>query len=366
MIERLYVNNFRCLENFSLDLKGRPSALIIGKNGSGKSTLRHALGVFQSICRGSGRVRNLIAESDFTQQRKEIPIRFEIELTLAGKRFKYAISFEIPENLREARIAEESLSVEGDVIFSRQQDLVTFPRGVKFQLDWQVAVLPLISERPGEGSIQLIKSFFASMILIAPIPANMSGFSEEESFELQHDASNFSSWFNSLFSRYPAVYKVLETYLKSFLPDFATFENVPRGERGKQLSVLFENGESSRGMSIDFKHLSDGEKCFFLSALIVASNKVAGPVFCMWDEPDSHLSLAEIGHFMTQLRKMTNQNGQLIATSHHPQTIRSFSDESTLVFTRKSHLEPTVVQALSDLSYNGDLIEALVRDEIIG
>ncbi len=270
MIERLYVNNFRCLENFSLDLKGRPSALIIGKNGSGKSTLRHALGVFQSICRGSGRVRNLIAESDFTQQRKEIPIRFEIELTLAGKRFKYAISFEIPENLREARIAEESLSVEGDVIFSRQQDLVTFPRGVKFQLDWQVAVLPLISERPGEGSIQLIKSFFASMILIAPIPANMSGFSEEESFELQHDASNFSSWFNSLFSRYPAVYKVLETYLKSFLHDFATFENVPRGERGKQLSVLFENGESSSGMSIDFKHLSDGEKCFFLSALIVS------------------------------------------------------------------------------------------------
>ena len=238
--------------------------------------------------------------------------------------------------------------------------------GSTFRLDWHVAALPVIDERPGERSIQLIKSFFASMILIAPIPSNMSGFSEEESTELQQDAGNFSSWFNSLFSRHPAAYGVFDAYLKSVIPDFASFENVPRGEKGKQLLVKFENGESNRGLSLDFKHLSDGEKCFFLSALIVASNKVAGPVFCMWDEPDNHLSLSEIGHFMTQLRKMTNHNGQLIATSHHPQTIRSFSDESTLVFSRKSHLEPTVVQALSELSYSGDLIEALVRDEIIG
>jgi len=63
---------------------------------------------------------------------------------------------------------------------------------------------------------------------------------------------------------------------------------------------------------------------------------------------------------------MTNQNGQLIVTSHHPETIRKFSDETTFVFSRKSHLEPTVVQKLADLPYNGDLIEAIVRDEIIG
>ena len=34
MIERLYVHNFRCLENFTLDLVGRSSALVIGKNGA--------------------------------------------------------------------------------------------------------------------------------------------------------------------------------------------------------------------------------------------------------------------------------------------------------------------------------------------
>ena len=69
MIERLYGHNFRCFENFSIDLADRSSALIIGKNGSGKSTLRQALGIFQRICGGSSLVRDLVVASDFTQQR---------------------------------------------------------------------------------------------------------------------------------------------------------------------------------------------------------------------------------------------------------------------------------------------------------
>jgi len=37
VIRRLYVHNFRCLENFELPISGRSSALLIGTNGSGKT-----------------------------------------------------------------------------------------------------------------------------------------------------------------------------------------------------------------------------------------------------------------------------------------------------------------------------------------
>jgi len=366
MIERLYVSNFRCFENFAIDFMGRPSALIIGKNGSGKSTLLQALRLFQNICRGSGAVRNLITGRDFSQQRKDVPMRFEVELVLAKKRFKYSISFELSEKSREAHIADEGLSVDGDIIFSRRQAQVDMGAALAFRLDWRVAALPVITEPPGGISVHQIRSYFASMILIAPIPAAISGFSEEDSAELQYDAGNFSSWLYALLARHPAAYGLIDEYLKSVIPDFESIQNEPRGENGKQLKVNFEEKEPSRVLRVDFKQLSDGEKCFFLSAAIVAYNKVSGPIFCMWDEPDNHLSLPEIRHFTTQLRKMTNQNGQFIATSHHPETIRSFSDENTIVFIRKSHLEPTLVRTLAELSYNGDLIEALVRGEIIG
>jgi predicted ATP-binding protein involved in virulence len=83
MLQRLYVHNFRCLENFELTLKEMPSALLIGKNGSGKSTIRSALEVLQKISQGINRMReleklNLISSKDFARGRSDVPIRFEI------------------------------------------------------------------------------------------------------------------------------------------------------------------------------------------------------------------------------------------------------------------------------------------------
>src|SRR5207248_10567058 len=187
--------------------------------------------------------------------------------------------------------------------------------------------LPVINERPGEQAIQNLKTFFATMVLIAPIPANMTGFSEEPSMELQGDAANYASCLRALLGQKPAAYGVFESYVKTVIPDFSSIENIERGERGTQLVVKFEQPDPQRSLALEFKALSDGEKCFFLSAYIIASNTANSPVFCMWDEPDNHLSLSEVGQFITGLRKMTNRGGQFIAATHHPETIRKFSDE---------------------------------------
>jgi predicted ATPase len=170
----------------------------------------------------------------------------------------------------------------------------------------------------------------------------------------------------ALLGKKPAAYNVFENYVKTVIPDFSSIENVERGESGTQLIVKFERQNPPRSLAVEFKALSDGEKCLFLSAYIIASNTVGAHIVCIWDEPDNHLSLSEVGQFITALRKMTNQSGQFIATTHHPETIRKFSDETTIVLVRKSHLDPTVVIPLADFAYGGDLINALIRDEIIG
>jgi ABC-type cobalamin/Fe3+-siderophores transport system ATPase subunit len=366
MIERLYVQNFRCLESVTLDFGATPSALIIGKNGVGKSTTRQALSVFQSICRGSSRVDKLILPKDFSFRRTDRPMRFEIELTLVGKRFKYAISFDWPETFREARILDESLSVNGQAIFTRQQAQVQLPGGPSFGLDWHVFALPVINERPPGRAVQDLKAFLASLVLIAPIPTEMTGFSEQPSNELEHDASNYASCLRGLLENEFAAYGKFNEYLKSVIPDFSSMKNDDRGKEGKQLMVTFKRPESEDSQTVEFDALSDGEKCFFLSAYIVASNAIGVPIVCMWDEPDNHLSLSEVGQFITGLRKMANRGGQFIATSHHPETVRKFSDETTIVLTRKSHLDPTLPKLLKDITYSGDLVNALIRDEIIG
>lgn len=134
MLQRLYVHNFRCLENFELTIKGMPSALLIGKNGSGKSTIADALEGLQKISQGINRMRdleelNLISPKDFARGRSDVPIRFEIEVFLDNKLYKYVLALELPEKFRELRVSEEQFLVSGEPIYSRKeaQVILVFP-----------------------------------------------------------------------------------------------------------------------------------------------------------------------------------------------------------------------------------------------
>ncbi|MBX3449005.1 MAG: AAA family ATPase [Planctomycetaceae bacterium] len=362
MIQRLYVHNFRCLENFTFVPGEDSTALLIGRNGSGKSTILNCFRLLQTLCRGSNRVSTLVSAADFAQHRPEHPIRIEVDLVIDENRYAYAIAFEWPPQFHEARILEERLSVDGQSIFSRQHAQVSLSGGATFGLDWHVAALPIINH----AAIPPVRFFFAFSIIVAPIPDLMAGFSEQPSPELSYNGANLASCLKHLLGRKPAAYGIIEGYLKETIPDFSSLEYVDRGESGSQLIVKFEQQNPTRHFATDFIALSSGEKCYFLSAYLLALQTAGYPVFCFWDEPDNHLSLSEVGQFIIALRRMAHHKGQFLATTHHPETIRKFSDETTFVLTRASHLDPTVIRPLSDFRFEGDLINALIRNEIIG
>jgi predicted ATPase len=146
------------------------------------------------------------------------------------------------------------------------------------------------------------------------------------------------------------------------MPDIKDFLNEQIGRNAKSMIVRFEANNTT--LSIDFEDLSDGEKCFFLCAVVLAANKYYGPLFCFWDEPDNYLSLSEVGHFVMSLRRSFKKSGQILITSHNEEAIRKFSDENTFVLDRKSHLEPTLIRLLSDLSQKGDLVNTLIRGDL--
>ena len=334
MVQRLYVHNFRCLENFELNLKEIPSALLIGKNGSGKSTIAIALEVLQSIGRGINRVGKLVQSKDFARGRSDVPIRFEIEVSLEGKLYKYILAFELPESFKELRVSEEQLIVAGKPIYSRKEAQVTLQatsnnREAQFLVDWHLVALPVIQEQSEKDPLHVFKTWLARTIILAPIPSLMSGDSSGETLEPMRDVSNFGEWFSGLLSRYPAAYTQVEQYLRELMPDIKDLLNKIIGKDFKSMIVRFESGNAN--LMVDFNDLADGEKCFFLCAVVLAANKSYGPLFCFWDEPDNYLSLSEVGHFVTSLRRSFGNNGQLIVTSHNPEAIRKFSNENTLV-----------------------------------
>ena len=367
MIQRLYVHNYRCLENFELILKDLPSVLLIGKNGTGKSTVSRVLEILQSVGRGVNRVGKLIGIKEFARGRSDVPIRFEIEVLLDNILYNYTLALELPEKFKELRVFEEKLIVSGNPIYSRKGAQVTLYKSpqnyeAQFLVDWHLVALPIIQEQSEIDPLHVFKTWLSRTIILAPIPYLMTGDSSGETLEPKRDVSNFGEWFSGLLSRYPSAYTQVDKYLREVMPDIQDFLNELIGKEFKSMIVRFEANSSN--LSIDFKDLSDGEKCFFLCAVVLASNKSYGPLFCFWDEPDNYLSLSEVGHFVTSLRRSFQGNSQILITSHNPEAIRVFSNENTFVIDRKSHLEPTLVRLLGDINPQGDLINSLICGDI--
>jgi predicted ATPase len=377
VIRRFYVHNFRCLENFGLPVAGQPSVLLIGNNGSGKTTVKDALEILQKIARRANRVDELVTPEDFFLGRTDAPMRFEIEVELDGQAYEYAIAFELAEAFRELRVREEKLSVDGAPIYTRKEAEVQLARtghdpvnrhekisGFTFRIDWRLVALPIVQERSQKDPLFIFKQWMARMLILRPIPSLIAGDSTGETLQPKSDLTDFAAWFSALLAHAPSAYGTIDQYLKQVMPDLRDLKNPVVGKDSRSIEVQFSNGRGS--VSLPFGKLSDGEKCFMICALVLAANAAYGPLLCFWDEPDAHLALHEVGHFVLTLRKTFQSGGQFIMTSHNPEAIRRFSDENTLVLHRRSHLEPTIIRPLSEIQVDGNLVSALIRGDVVG
>lgn len=367
VIQRLYVHNFRCLENFELRIGEHPSVLLIGKNGSGKSTVGFALELLQRIARGTNRVGELVKPKDFTSGREAAPMRFEILVGLDDQLYEYKVAFEYPEGFRELRVFQESLSVAGRPVFTREVAQVQLfdaqgESAAGFMIDWHLVALPIVQEKNERDPLFLFRQWLARMLILRPIPGKIFGDSKDETLLPNAGVENFGSWFTGLLALAPSAYGVIDGYLRETIPDLKDIKNPLVGTDTRSLTVQFSR--DNRSITLPFGDLSDGEKCFMITALALASNQIYGPLLCYWDEPDNFLALDEVGHFLTALRKGFGSGSQLIATSHNPEAIRRFSEENTLLLHRQSHLDPVVIRPISDLRVPGDLIGALIRGDV--
>ena len=372
MISRLYIHNYRCLENFELSLAAHQSVLLIGENGGGKSTVGVVLEILQRIARGTNRIGDLVRVADLTRGRRETPVRFEIEAAVGGASYRYAIVLELPPRFRELRVSHERLSIDGRDVLIRDAAEVHLARAgedrnARFALDWHLAALPIVQEQAGEDPISVFRLWLANLLVLRPMPQLMRGESASETNRPDAAVTDFGAWFSGLVASVPSVYGTIDRFLKQVIPDLQDIKNPRIGRDSRSLTVQFARGDAT--FSLPFESLSDGEKCFATCALVLAAKDVYEPLVCFWDEPDNYLAPSEVGFITMALRRAFREGGQLILTSHNPEAIRRFSDENTFALQRNSHLEPTIVRSIAalraDEMLQGNLVEALLRGDVM-
>lgn len=373
-MNRLYVHNFRCLENFELALGRQSAVLLLGKNASGKTTVGLALEILQRIARGTNRVGELVKPKDMTVGRTQVPVRFEIEVTLADRSYAYTLAFDLPPGSRELRVAEEKLTVDGSPVFARQLSQVKLAQTgqttqAAFRIDWHLIALPIVQEQGDDDPLSIFKKWLADILILRPVPNLARGDSEQNAPQQNApdaQVTNIGAWFSSMVTAVPSIYSLVRDYLRQVMPDFQEITNPIFGSETRRL--VFHFLEGSKSAELYLEQLSDGEKCFVIFATTIAANTAFGPRLCFWDEPDNFLAPDEVGHSVMALRKAFQENGQLIVTSHNPEAIRRFSDENTLYLYRKSHLEPTIVTTVETMRtsglFEGVFVNALLRGDI--
>jgi predicted ATPase len=374
MINRLYVNNFRTLENFDLKIGEMSSVLLLGRNGAGKTTVGMALEVLQKIARGTNRVGELLVPADLSHGRSESPVRFEMTATLGGRVYKYEVAFDFPSGFRELRVVAESLVVDGSAIYTRELAQVRLAKDglateATFRIDWHVVALPIVQEQNRVDPLSIFKRWLSKILILRPVPSLAKGASIQNFADFTGPDTrvvNLGAWFSGLVADSPKAYSIGSEYLSQVLPDFSNISNPIIGRETR--SMIFHFLKDGKSTAHFLEDLFDGERCFLIFALTIASNASLEPVLCFWDEPDNFLAPDEVGLSIIALRQAFDSRGQLIITSHNPEAMRRFPESNSIFLSRRSHLEPTVITFVEEMraggQFSGNFVNALLRGDL--
>lgn len=370
MLKKIYINNYRCFQNFTINFDEQHTALCLGGNGSGKSTLFKVVEIFQKIGRGEAQLKELIQKQDFSFNNTNLPISLEIQVQINGQDYQYKLELDWPDHFRQVKVKQETLMLDGRVLLDRDEGKTKLSQyGTKiaeFTLDWHHIGLPLISSMNDQEPIAVLRNWLANILVLAPIPTQIARLSKRDERYLDKQAEHYLEWVRYLLAESPASYQKIVEFIQQRIPEFELFKFDTTGKDEKELLVRFK-GEGSITLELNFDQLSDGEKIYFLTAAVLAAIDDETPRLCLWDEPDHYIALQELNQFITACRKAfinSNNGSQLIIASHSARVINNFSEHNTYFLSRKTHLHPARVELVKDKSYlSPTLVEAYENGE---
>ena len=153
MLNRLYVDNYRCFVNFRLEFQ--ELTLLVGPNGSGKSSVLYLLYALRQLLSGTAKItdptifpaRSLTRWQDHATQVFEVVAAVEKDDDLT-----YRVEIEHERETRRARIMAETLMAAGKPLFEFRRGEVQLYRddhskGASYSADWSESAMARVAAR---------------------------------------------------------------------------------------------------------------------------------------------------------------------------------------------------------------------------
>jgi predicted ATPase len=358
MLERLYVDNYRCLVNFECRLA--PKQLILGPNGGGKTTLFHVLGTLRDFCINGAPGENLFVGVTRTRW-QDIPEQ-TFELEVSGNEGLYTFHLVVDswgQPAARPRVVKEEVFFSGKPIFRFAHGEVHLfndkhEEKVKYPFDWFRSALATITERPENTRLSWFKRWLARILLISPDPHQMSALAEKEAPVPTVNLSNFAAWYRHL--RQESDDHDLREDLREVIPGFQSMDSKEAGMGNRWLVLTFSvDGDQGPATSPAylFNELSDGQRVLIGLYTVLHSALKSGATVC-FDEPDNFIALKEIQPWLDKvLERVDEETGaQVLIISHHPELLNRLALTGGLVLDRPGGRH-TRAQPFSDPAQTG-------------
>lgn len=351
MITRLYANNFRCLVAFKAELGS--FGVLCGPNGAGKSSVFDALRMLRNLGTGEGILGGTgeqdVSQLEFTEWTDSTIQEFELSLNAGGHAFEYLIHIEQKADFEKPRIISEKALCDGQALFDRDLDGVTFQKAggsqARFPLDWRQAALAAIQPRGVNISkLSLLQQAIAKLLILRPNPRGMEPESKAEAKYPDLSMTNIISWYRSLYQEQEWT-DALREALREVWPDFRSFKLVDAGLNTKALQLRFEHNGGGP-VELFFGQLSDGERALVGLYMVRAALETGAAKTVFIDEPDNFVGLPELQPWVLSMRELLDDEHQFIMISHHPEILASSGEENGHYLWRDHHSAPTRVGPL--------------------
>ena len=334
MITKVYIDNFRCFTNFELELDSLN--LLLGANGTGKSSLFDVLRRIQSLILGLS-IGECSSWTDLTAWDTRTAQDFAVESIGLKERFRYELRVEHNLDQRTARIARERLLWNSQVLYRFEEGEVhlysvagsQIIEGATFPFDSSRSFIPLLPERSDNQPLCRFRDSVGQWLSVGLMPPQMDASSEEESYTIDPEGGNFSSWYHYLLTAHPEITTEVGRSLQEVIPGIQHLRFTPLGE-AKWLEVVFEKVPRP----LAFFEVSDGQRALIVLYTILHAIPSLGYSLYI-DEPDNYVCLREIQPWLLRLEELCSEGErQAVLISHHPELINALAKDHGIWFSR--------------------------------
>lgn len=338
MLERIYVDNYRCMVNFECPFESLQ--LLLGPNGSGKSTVLDVICLLRDFC-AFGLATDRVAGATRTRWQAVAEQRFELDVSGNGGRYTLRLIVDEWGEPARPRVVREEVLFSGKPIFRFALGEVTlfndsFEEKVHYPFDWHRSALATITERPENTKLSWFKRWLGTILYVSPDPRRMEGVAAGEVPAPTRDLSNFASWYRHL--RLESDDQSLLNDLREVIPGFESMDlrDAGMGNRILWLSFSANSGQSPQFSKYNqfFGEVSDGQRALIGLYTVLHCALKSGTTL-LFDEPDNFIALKEIAPWLSKVVEKTDDDGcQVFIVSHHPELLNQLAFSNGLTFDR--------------------------------